>query len=124
MGIMNPTLLKTLVTLVPASMLFSGSSILFFRRRTFDAIIKDYDGSRDLLIEAKPDADKGSIRIAIGQLFDYARHRSRQPATDLVVLTIPSPAPDYIDLLNDLGITAIWIGDESCERIAGGQGKA
>src|SRR5438132_7271915 len=46
-----------------------------------DAIIKDYDGvSRDLLIEAKPDADKGSIRIAIGQLFDYARHRARQPA--------------------------------------------
>ncbi len=88
-----------------------------------DAIIKDYDGSRDLLIEAKPDADKGSIRIAIGQLFDYARHRSRQPATDLVVLTIPSPAPDYVDLLNDLGITAVWFGDESCERIAGGQGK-
>jgi len=89
-----------------------------------DAIIKDYDGSRDLLIEAKPDADKGSIRIAIGQLFDYARHRTRQPATDSVVLTIPSPAPDYIDLLNDLGITAIWFGDESCEKIAGGQGKA
>jgi hypothetical protein len=89
-----------------------------------DAIIKDYDGSRDLLIEAKPDADKGSIRIAIGQLFDYARHRTRQPATDLVVLTIPSPAPDYIDLLNDLGITAIWFGDESCEQIVGGQGKA
>ena len=89
-----------------------------------DAIIKDYDGSRDLLIEAKPDADKGSIRIAIGQLFDYARHRTRQPATDLVVLTIPSPTPDYVDLLNDLGITAIWFEDESCEQIAGGQGKA
>jgi hypothetical protein len=26
--------------------------------------------------------------------------------------------------LNDLGITAIWFGDESCKRIAGGQGKA
>lgn len=89
-----------------------------------DAIIKDYDGSRDLLIEAKPDADKGSIRIAIGQLFDYARHRARQPATDLVVLTIPSPAPDYVDLLNDLGITAMWFGDASCKKISGGQGKA
>lgn len=89
-----------------------------------DAIIKDYDGSRDLLIEAKPDADKGSIRIAIGQLFDYARYRARQPATDLVVLTIPSPAPDYIDLLNDLGITTMWFGDEGCAQIAGGQGKA
>jgi hypothetical protein len=88
-----------------------------------DAIIKDYDGSRDLLIEAKPDADEGSIRIAIGQLFDYARYRTRQPATDPVVLTIPSPPPDYIDLLNDLGITAIWFGDETCEKIAGGKGK-
>lgn len=89
-----------------------------------DAIIKDYDGSRDLLIEAKPDADRGSIRIAIGQLFDYARHRTRHPATDLVMLTILSPTPDYIDLLNDLGITAIWFGDESCKKISGGQGKA
>jgi hypothetical protein len=26
--------------------------------------------------------------------------------------------------LNDLGITAMWFGDESCEKIAGGQGKA
>jgi hypothetical protein len=89
-----------------------------------DAIITDYDGSRDLLVEAKPDADKGSIRIAIGQLFDYARHRTREPATDLVVLTILKPATDYVDLLNDLGITAIWFGDESCEKIARGQGKA
>jgi hypothetical protein len=80
--------------------------------------------SGDLLVEAKPDADKGSIRIAIGQLFDYARHRARQPATDLAVLTIPSPAPDYVELLNDLGITAMWFGDETCTRIAGGQGKA
>lgn len=88
-----------------------------------DAIIKDYDGSRDLLIEAKPDADKGSIRIAIGQLFDYARHRTRQPATDLVLLTIARPTSDYIDLLNDLDITAIWFGDETCKKIAGGQGK-
>jgi len=40
------------------------------------------------------------------------------------VLTITSPAPDYVELLNDLGITAMWFGDETCTRIAGGQGKA
>lgn len=90
-----------------------------------DVVIKNYEGAtRDLLIEAKPDADKGAIRIAIGQLFDYARYRTRQPATDLVVLTIARPTPDYIDLLNDLGITTIWFGDEACTQIAGGQGKA
>jgi Ca2+/Na+ antiporter len=37
---MNPTLLKALVTLVPASMLVSGSSILFFRGRTVSSVIQ------------------------------------------------------------------------------------
>lgn len=90
-----------------------------------DTIVKDYDGmSRDLLIEAKPDPDKGSMRIAIRQLFDYKRHRTRQAATDLVVLTITRPSRDYIDLLIDLGITAVWFGNESCKQITGGEGKA
>jgi hypothetical protein len=40
MGIMNPTLLKALVTLVPASILFSGSSILFFRRKTLSSFLQ------------------------------------------------------------------------------------
>jgi|SRR6266700_590198 hypothetical protein len=37
---MNPTLLKALVALVPASMLFSGSSILFFRRKTLSSCLQ------------------------------------------------------------------------------------
>lgn len=90
-----------------------------------DGIVKNYDGtSRDLLIEAKPDPDKGSIRIAIGQLFDYNRYRTRQAATDLAVLTITRPPSDYLDLLNDLGITALWFGNEACKQIGGGEGKA
>jgi hypothetical protein len=90
-----------------------------------DCIVHDYDGtSRDLLIEAKPDPDKGSMRIAIGQLFDYNRYRTRQAATDLAVLTITPPPSDYVDLLNDLGITALWFRNEACKRISGGEGKA
>ena len=90
-----------------------------------DAILKNYDGtSRDLLIEAKPDPDKGSIRIAIGQLFDYSRYRARQAATDLAVVTITRPAQDYVDLLIELGITALWFGNESCKQVNGGEGKA
>lgn len=90
-----------------------------------DGIVKDYDGtSRDLLIEAKPDPDKGSIRIAIGQLFDYNRYRTRQIATDLAVLTITRPPSDYVALLTDLGITALWFGNEACAHIVGGEGKA
>ena len=90
-----------------------------------DCILEDYDGtSRDLLIEAKPDPDKGSLRIAIGQLFDYNRYRSRQSATDLALVTISRPAPDYLALLVDLGITALWFGGEGCKKISGGEGKA
>jgi EVE domain len=90
-----------------------------------DAIVRDYDGmSRDLLIEAKPYSDKGSIRIAIGQLFDYGRYRTRQAATDPVVLTITRPPTNYIDLLIEHGITAVWFGNENCKQIAGGKGKA
>jgi hypothetical protein len=89
-----------------------------------DAFVCDYDGtSRNLLIEAKPDSDKGSIRIAIGQLFDYRRYLTRQAATDLVVLTISPPERMYLELLMDLGITALWFGNENCKRIAGGEGK-
>jgi hypothetical protein len=91
----------------------------------YDALLNRYDATgQDLLIEAKPDGDRGSIRIAIGQLFDYRRYIKRHAATDLALLTIARPAPDYIELLNDLGITAMWFGNENCKQIAGGKGKA
>jgi hypothetical protein len=90
-----------------------------------DCILTNYDGtSRDLLIEAKPDPDEGSLRIAIGQLFDYNRYRSRQAATDLALVTISRPAPDYMALLVDLGITALWFESEGCKKISGGEAKA
>jgi len=90
-----------------------------------DCVLTNYDGSsRDLLIEAKPDPDKGSLRIAIGQLFDYNRYRARQAATDLAVVTIAKPASNYLALLIDLGITALWFGGETCKKISGGEGKA
>ena len=37
---MNATLLKALVALVPASMLFSGSAVLFFRGRTVFSLLQ------------------------------------------------------------------------------------
>lgn len=90
-----------------------------------DAVVKSYDGvSHDLLIEAKPYPDKGSIRIAIGQLFDYRRYRTRQAATDLAVLTINRPPASYLGLLVEHDITALWFGNDNCKRIAGGKGKA
>jgi Ca2+/Na+ antiporter len=37
---MNPTLLKALITFFPAFMLLSGSSILFFRRKTVFCLLQ------------------------------------------------------------------------------------
>lgn len=86
----------------------------------YDVLVTNYDGNgRDLLIEAKPDADKGSIRIAIGQLLDYRRFLPNQAATDLAVLTISFPSDSYLELMQDLQITALWFVSESCRTLAG-----
>jgi hypothetical protein len=90
----------------------------------YDVLIANYDGSgRDLLIEAKPDPDRGSIRVALGQLFDYRRFLPRQVGTDLAMLTIGSPPDDYVEFLQQLQITSLWFGDETCKTLRG-NGKA
>jgi hypothetical protein len=86
----------------------------------YDALITDYNrNGRDLLVEVKPDRDKGSIRIAIGQLLDYRRFVPNQAATDLAILTISPPTQSHIELMLDLRITALWFGDEGCCAISG-----
>ena len=87
----------------------------------YDVLLRNYDGAgRDLLIEIKPDPDKGSLRIAIGQLYDYRRFLNNSAATDLAVLTICKPDQSYMDLLLvDRGITALWFEDESCQALNG-----
>src|SRR5260370_41552002 len=81
----------------------------------YDVLVSKYDGmNRDLLIEAKPDPDLGSIRIAIGQLLDYRRFLPRRAATDLALLTISRPSPSHVDLLHELQITALWFVNENC----------
>jgi len=90
----------------------------------YDVLIHNYDGSgRDLLVEAKPDADKGSVRIAIGQLLDYRRFLPHQAGTDLAILTISPPSSGHLELLHDLQITALWFTDESCGTLRG-EGQA
>jgi hypothetical protein len=86
----------------------------------YDVLVKNYDANaRDLLIEVKPDPDKGALRIAIGQLFDYRRFLPKQAATDLAVLTIKRPATDYIELLKQLQITCVWFVDDTLNNLAG-----
>ena len=90
----------------------------------YDVLIEDYNlTGRDLLIEAKPDPDRGSLRVAIGQLFDYSRFLPHKAGTDLAVLTISQPPESYRQLLLDLQISPIWFTDEACESLEG-EGKA
>jgi hypothetical protein len=86
----------------------------------FDILISDYDDAgRDLLIEVKPDPDKGSVRIAIGQLFDYRRFLPHQAGTDLAILTITRPPHLYVELLQELQITSLWFADDTCHALSG-----
>ena len=86
----------------------------------YDVLVLNYDGKgRDLLIEAKPDPDRGSIRVAIGQLFDYCRFVPHPAATDIAILTISEPTASYLDLMHDHQITALWFIGDKCTELTG-----
>jgi len=90
----------------------------------YDLLVQGYNGQgRDLLVEVKPNADKGSIRIAIGQLLDYRRLLPRSARTDLALLTISRPAKTYIDFLLGIQISLLWFADEDSKSL-NGEGKA
>ena len=90
----------------------------------YDVLVKNYDSmGRDLLIEAKPDPERGAVRIAIGQLFDYRRTLPHRIGTDLAILTISRPHQSYVDLLLDLQISVLWFNSEACRTLKG-EGKA
>jgi hypothetical protein len=86
----------------------------------FDILLRNYDqAGRDLLIEAKPDPDKASLRVAIGQLFDYRRGLQNRLKTDLAILTIGKPTDPYLKLMQELNINALWFDAESCQSLRG-----
>jgi hypothetical protein len=71
------------------------------------AIVCDlYDETRNNLVEAKGTGARGEVRMAIGQLTDYARFRTPSPA--LAVLLPARPRSDLEALLAAAGISAIW----------------
>lgn len=114
------TMTNALGTLLPALTMTQGDR----QECRFDVLISNYDaGGRDLLIEAKPDTDRGSLRIAIGQLLDYRRFLPHQAGTDLAVLTMTCPPKEYMELLQDLQITVLWFADPHCGALSG-DGKA
>lgn len=84
----------------------------------YDLLIEDWKPGRWLLIEAKTETKgvvgRTQLRQAIGQLFDYRWRSFRDRADiaidkiDLAVLTPTKPSQDFLDLLVDLGIDALW----------------
>jgi hypothetical protein len=64
-----------------------------------------FDRSRAELVEAKSSAARSHVRLAVGQILDYARfveHKSR------AVLLPSDPGPDLRDPLSGLGIACIF----------------
>lgn len=65
-----------------------------------------FDETANALIEAKSSVSRESVRLAIGQLFDYRRFEQHSP--ELSVLMPRRPTDDLFALLGSTGIHAIW----------------
>jgi hypothetical protein len=100
--------------LVAAFAAYMKKRAVVVRRRRYEQLACDiFIESRKHLIEAKADASRESIRMAIGQLFDYRRF---EPGPiDLGVLLPERPADDLLELLNGLDIACIWAADNGFE---------
>lgn len=87
-------------------------------RAKYDALVKRYNKyGHDLLIEAKSSTDIGSIRLAIGQLFDYRRYLKRSLATKLAILLPQQPDQEVRSLLKYLGIHLLWFNSSNYKQI-------
>lgn len=72
-----------------------------------------YDETTDELVEAKSSTDRGTIRLALGQILDYARYI--QPAS-MAILVPQQPSIDLCTLLLDNGTGVVWPHGQGFER--------
>jgi hypothetical protein len=76
-----------------------------------------WDGHRNELVEAKGTASREAVRMAIGQLADYARFLSGEPARAILLPT--KPRKDLLRLAAAADVRVIWRGpDGTFERVA------
>ena len=69
------------------------------------------------MVEAKASDGRDTVRLAIGQLFDYRRNHD---APELAVLLPYEPRQDLAALLTGLAIGAIWrYGDRFRDSMRG-----
>lgn len=64
------------------------------------------DNTDHVLYEAKGDIRRTSVRMAIGQLFDYRRFEP--PSTRVAVLLPREPAQDIIKLIHSVPASVVW----------------
>lgn len=89
------------------------------RRSGAGAMCTDlFNETRNQLIEAKASTSRNDVRMAIGQLADYARFVGKR--TRRAVLLEARPEPDLLNLLADQGIAAVWrVGSEFADNANG-----
>ncbi|WP_369178054.1 restriction endonuclease [Streptomyces mutabilis] len=68
-----------------------------------------YDATANRLYEAKGSVSREAVRMAIGQLLDYARFL---PQPELALLVPSQPEPDLLDLCAQLQIVVVWPGGD------------
>jgi hypothetical protein len=78
----------------------------------FDALIRDFDGNRNLLVEVKPDSEQATCRLAVGQLLDYRRQLPDRARTDLAVLFPQQPSAKAKAFLDDVAVRPLWFDEE------------
>lgn len=78
----------------------------------YDALIKNYDGECDLLIEVKSSIDITDVRMAIGQLLDYQRQLDNRDNTHRAVLLPKEPSQNVKDLLKFAEMNLLWFKGE------------
>ncbi|MDD4913203.1 MAG: hypothetical protein PHP57_12995 [Sideroxydans sp.] len=74
----------------------------------YDALVTDYDGMSDLLIEVKSSTEISDVRMAIGQLLDYHRQLDNRDKVDMAVLLPKEPEANVKDLLRYAEIRLLW----------------
>ena len=73
-----------------------------------------FERVRNNLIEAKSSADREHVRMAVGQLLDYAfQGKAKMPDPNKAMLLPEKPPPDVEEWLDSIGIKLIWPSAES-----------
>jgi hypothetical protein len=66
-----------------------------------------FDETDNAIVEAKSSVSRPAVRMAIGQLLDYARLMKKRPKKQLILVP-EKPRPDLLDLAASQGIGVTW----------------